>query len=32
MAIDVSFGDMTPPEAAQSAELFAAEVMPSFND
>jgi alkanesulfonate monooxygenase SsuD/methylene tetrahydromethanopterin reductase-like flavin-dependent oxidoreductase (luciferase family) len=30
MALEMCFGDMTPDEALQSAELFAAEVMPAF--
>lgn len=30
MALEMCFGDMTPREAAASAELFATEVMPAF--
>jgi hypothetical protein len=30
MALEIAFGDITEAEAAQSAELFAREVMPAF--
>lgn len=32
MALELCFGDMTPAETLQSAELFAAEVAPAFAD